>query len=138
LKKKPVFICMLMAILFAMFCSAGWAEVDWNLKRILKLNDPPRDVVVSSKGQWIYVLSGDKTILIYSPDGRLREKIELKNSVDQIKAGPREDLLLLMSKENKTVELLSIDFVKVIDVSGSPFQGMEQAPVVIAVFSEFQ
>ncbi len=50
----------------------------------------------------------------------------------------KDNLLLLSSRSNKTVELLAIDFIHKINISGSPFKGSEDALVVIAVFSDFQ
>jgi hypothetical protein len=39
---------------------------------------------------------------------------------------------------NKTVEIVTIDFIQNINVSGSPFKGPEDAAVVIAVFDDFE
>ena len=40
--------------------------------------------------------------------------------------------------KNKTIEEISLDFVYEIDVSGSPFQGRIDAPVVVTVFNDYQ
>ena len=48
------------------------------------------------------------------------------------------DVLLLSSRKNKTVQILELNFVEQIDTSGSPFRGPENAPVVVAVFSDFE
>jgi hypothetical protein len=52
--------------------------------------------------------------------------------------GPKEDLLLLKSRKNRTVEILVLDFIQKINTSGSPFKGPKDAPVEIAVFSDFE
>lgn len=131
-------MCLLMLMLVILWCAPSRATVEWDIQRTLKLKTLPRDVAVSSNGRWIYVLDNQGSILIYSPAGVLTDKIEIGKHVDQIKAGPREDLLVLMSRERQTVELLSIDFIRKINVSGAPFKGPANAPVVVAVFSEFQ
>jgi len=66
------------------------------------------------------------------------EKIPIGEHIDQINVGPRDDVLLLKSRQNKTVQILTVDFIKEINTIGSPFKGPADAPVVIAVFSEFQ
>ena len=136
---KPKAIVILSTVLItAVFFSSALATVEWNIERTLNLEAPPLDVVVSLNGKWIFVLTDRGTILIYSPEGSLKEKIQIGEHIDQIQVGPKEDILLLKSKKNKTVQVLSIDFIKEINVSGAPFKGPADAPVVIAVFSEFQ
>ena len=125
-------------IMMLTFSGRSSAEVEWNIQRTMKLDAPPIDMAVSQNGKWIYVLGDQGNIIIYSPDGRMNGKINVGRHIDKISVGPREDLLLLLSKNDRTVEVLSIDFIKQINVSGSPFKGPKDAPVVIAVFSEFQ
>lgn len=114
------------------------ARVEWNIQKTLKLEKTPIDVAVSRNGRWIYVLTDQRDILIYSGDGKLNDNIPVDKSVDGIKAGPRENVLLLTSKKDKTVQVLVLEFIQNIDISGSPFKGPADAPVVIAVFSDFQ
>jgi hypothetical protein len=42
------------------------------------------------------------------------------------------------NRETRRVEIVQIDILREINLSGAPFKGREQAPVVIAVFSDFQ
>jgi len=60
------------------------------------------------------------------------------SQVDSIEVGPWEDVILLVSKKDKEVQILLLDFIKDIDLSNSPFKGPADAPVKIAVFSDFQ
>ena len=113
------------------------ATVDWSIYRTLKLEAPPLDVAISRNGNWIFVLTDQGDILIFSGDN-LVEKIKIGDHVDEIEVGPREELLLLKSRKNKTLQVVVLDFVKDINVSGSPFKGASNAPVTIAIFSDFQ
>ena len=54
------------------------------------------------------------------------------------KLGPGGETLILRSGKNKTVELVTLDFIQKINITGSPFKGPQDAPVVIAVFDDFQ
>jgi hypothetical protein len=67
-----------------------------------------------------------------------RDTIAVGDSVDTIKAGPREDILFLSSRKDSTVQLITLEFIQNIDVSQSPFKGQADAPIAIAVFSDFQ
>ncbi len=131
-------ISLLMALIVIVFFSHSLASVEWDVQRTLKLENSPVDVAVSVNGKWIFVLTDQGNILIYSADGTLKDKIAVGNHVDGIKAGPREDILFLTSRKNKTVQDITLDFIYDIDISDSPFKGPSHAPVVIVVFCDFQ
>ena len=136
--KRKYAVCLLVILIFSGLSTQGLALVEWNIHKTLKLDTPPLDVAVSKNGNSIFVLTKSGKILIYSSDGKLKDKIDVGNHIDQIKPGPGEEWLFLSSRKNKTVEILHIDFIQHIDISGSPFQGEKNAPVAIAVFSDFQ
>jgi len=136
--KQKYIVCLLVILIVPGFFTQGLAFVEWNIHKTLKLDTQPLDVVVSQNGNSIFVLTESGKILVYSSDGNLKDKIDVGNHVDQIKPGPGEEWIFLSSRKNKTIEILHIDFIQQIDISGSPFQGPENAPVVIAVFSDFQ
>ena len=131
-------ICLLAVLIVAVFAVNSPALVEWDVRQLLKTDTPPIDVAVSRNGKWVFVLTAPGNILIYTPDGELKDKIVVGKHIDQIKTGPNEELLLLKSRKNKTVEILVLDFIRDINISGSPFKGPKDAPVVIAVFSDFQ
>ena len=126
--------------LFIAFGSASDSlpSVEWDIRSTLKLKVSPLDVAFSSNGRWVFVLTRQGEILIYSADGRLNDKFTLGTHVDTIEAGPGEDILLLTSRKNRTVQVITVNFIRDINVSGSPFKGQADAPVVIAVFNDYQ
>lgn len=113
-------------------------SVEWDIQKTLQLEAAPIDVAVAPDGRRIFVLTGQGEILIYSSTAQIEGKINVGLYVDQMKLGPRGDSLILSSRANKTVEIVTFDFIQKINVSGSPFRGEQDAPVVIAVFSDFQ
>jgi len=135
-RKLAVFL--LMALIVFSVCPSSDALVEWNIEKTLHLEKPPVDLAVSGDGSWIYVLTEEGDIVIYSGDGALRDKISVGEAIDGIRVGPQEDILLLSSKKNQTVDILVLDFIQEIDVSSSPSKGPADAPVEIAVFSDFQ
>ena len=139
MKRKYVVYLLSIFIISGFFSqSLAFGSVEWNIFKTLKLDTQPLDVAVSKNGNSIFVLTKSGKILIYSPDGKLKDKIEVGNHVDHIKSGPTEEWLFLSSLKNKTVEILHVEFIQHIDISGSPYKGPENAPVTIAVFSDFQ
>ena len=114
------------------------AKTDWQVRQKLQLDQTPIDMLVSSNNKWIYILTDDGQILIYAAGGRLKDSIQVGTHVDQIKAGPRDDILFLLSRESKSVQVISIDFTENIATRGSPTKGPLDAPVTVAVFSDFQ
>ena len=129
---------MLIPLIVAALVSQSVALVEWDVQRTFRLEKPPLDVAVSVKGTRIFVLTEQGRILVYLSDGTLQDEIAVGNHVDGIHAGPREDILLVTSRKNKTVEYITIDFIQDIDISGSPFKGPSEAPVVIAFFNDYQ
>ena len=112
--------------------------VEWSILKTLKLEQTPIDVAVAPDGKRMFVLTEQGEIVIYSATIQVEGKIDVGSHVDSIKLGPGGNTLILSSRENKTVEIVTFDFIRKINVSGAPWKGPKDAPVVIAVFSDFQ
>jgi len=134
MNRNYLITCSIILILFA----RASASVEWNIQRTFRMEASPVDAAVSRSGRWIFVLTDKGDILIYSNDGNLEDKVAVGKHVDSIKVGPKEDILLLTSRKNKSVQVLTLEFIHNIEVSNSPFRGPVDAPVVIAVFNDFQ
>ena len=114
------------------------AEVEYNVLKTFKLEDQPVDMAFSANRNEIYVLNQKGELLIYDTTGHLTEKIYVGKVYDRLKLIQSADILFLSSRKDKTIQIVQLDFVKKINTLGSPFKGSENAPVIIAVFSEFQ
>ncbi|UCH22066.1 MAG: hypothetical protein JSU83_02090 [Deltaproteobacteria bacterium] len=133
IKNVTGFILSLLIVL--VLFGTGRAEVEWGLLHTYTIEETPLDVAVSPK--WLFVLTDQGQVLIYAPNGQLMGKIPVGKTVDHIGTALRDDVLFLSSSNDKTVKLLSLDFIQKISTLG-PFKGAVNAPVVIAVFSDFQ
>ena len=138
LMKAKHIILFLSLFIVAGGSSPCHAAVEWDIQNKLQTDARILDVAVSANDKWLFVLNDRGEVLIYSKDGTLKDKIEVGKQIDQVKVGPREDVLYLTSRSNKTVETIRLDFIQSIDTVGSPYKGPIDAPVVIAVFSDFQ
>jgi predicted DsbA family dithiol-disulfide isomerase len=130
-----VFLCLLIVLVVS---SSSYAEVEMTIARTLTLEETPVDTALSVGGKYIFVLTKTGKVLAYTLDGKLSGTVAVDKSVDSIKAGPREEILFLVSSEKKTVQLSVLEFVYEINVIGSPFKGAANAPVTIALFTDFQ
>jgi DNA-binding beta-propeller fold protein YncE len=128
----PVFLTVLTA--------ASWvlAAVEVSHQKTLKTEGVPVDVAVSQDGNLTFVLTDSGSVLIYDQMGNLTDTVEVGPYVDQIDIGPRGERLFVTSRKNKTVEIMTLDFIHEINTLGSPTKGPPEAPMVIAVFSDFQ
>jgi DNA-binding beta-propeller fold protein YncE len=114
------------------------STVEWKVTQTLDLKTAPVDVAVSPDWQKLFVLTEGGDIQIYSGNGILIDTITVGTHVDKITAGPQGSVLILKSSQDKKVQIVSLDFIQSINVSGSPYKGVDDAPVVVAVFSDFE
>ena len=137
MKLKLLVLSLSLLLITAVFTPC-FAAVEWGVQNRLQLEASPVDVAVSLNDKWVFVLNDRGEVLVFSSDGSLKEKIEVGKHIDQIKVGPRDNLLYLTSRKKKTVEIIELDFIQNINTAGSPYKGPVHAPVVIAVFSDFE
>jgi hypothetical protein len=116
----------------------AFAAVEISGQKTLELEGSPLDMAVSLNGKWIFVLTDQQKILIFSSDGTLNDEIPVDARIDGIQVGGMEDIIYLTSRSEKKIQVIRLDFIHKINVLGSSFKGKHDAPVVIAVFSEFE
>jgi len=114
------------------------AEVDTQQVQTMRLADAPLDTAVSADGKLVFVLTDKMAVEIYNANGRHKDSIKLNGKFDRIAASPTGDTLFLTDTISKKVNVLRVSFVQDIDIKGSPFKGPADAPVVIALFSDYQ
>lgn len=112
--------------------------VEWEIIKSLNTGARPVDVAVSADGRSVFVLTEDGALSIYTSEGSLTEKISLGYPAERIAVAPDGERIYVTSRQGKRVDVIQLDYVREINVSGAPFKGPEKAPVTIAVFSDFQ
>jgi DNA-binding beta-propeller fold protein YncE len=140
-KMKQNYLKLLRLFVIALFFATGttsFAGVNMDLQRKLTLEDPPLDVVTTPDGKYMFVLTNKGNISAFDQDGVLQNKIHVGNEADQIRMDPKGNRLFVSSRTEKTVRILALDFFVEIKTADAPYKGPDNAPVVLAVFSDFQ
>jgi len=133
-------VTVFFSTLAALFCllPVCFAALDWNVIQTFNLKEPPLDVAFSTSRNKVFILTGEGQIQVYEPNGTLDETMDVGKGFDRLWHIQGSDVLVLSSHEKKTVQIVELNFVEQIDTSGSPFRGPDNAPVVVAVFSDFE
>ena len=115
-----------------------WGDLSWKTLKELNLEREPLDVAASADGQSVFILvSGE--IVVYSVTGdKIEKKIPVDKEFDRITYSPRLHALVLTGTRSKTLKILKLQDIHEVAVWGLPFRGPENAPVTMAVFSDYQ
>lgn len=142
MKRIRTSFCLLrfLFVFFLLFTLSRFAEaaVEWNVLKTLQTASSPIATRISPDGRTLFVLTEEGKILIYSTNGILEDSLQVNESVDGFEVAPTGDRLFLTNGKHKSVQIVSLDFIRDINTAGLPFKGREDAPVVITVFSDFQ
>lgn len=136
--KSKLWKLLLVLAVFLTMVTQGYAKVEWDIFKTLNVDETPLDVTVSPDGRYVFVLIEGGNILVYLANGTLTDKIDIGRQIDQVTIGPKGEHLFVTSRKNKSVEIVRLDFIKSINISGSPFKGPQDAPIVLAVFGDFE
>ena len=137
-------LCTIAAIFLAVaatvFVGGGVAsaEVEWEIQRSFDLGARPLDVAVSVDGKTIFVLTEEGNILVFGSDGTASGKIAVGTQAERIAVDPDGERLYVTHRQGKRVDVVAVDVIRAISEKEAPFKGNPKAPVVIAVFSDFQ
>ena len=131
-------VFLFMGSIFFAGVSTPYAGVKMDLQHKLTLDNPPLDVVATPDGKFVFVLTDSGDISVFDRKGVLQNKIHVGDAVDQIKMDPQGKRLFVTSRSKKAIQIIGLDFFVEIDTADSPTKGPRNAPVVLAVFSDFQ
>ena len=123
-----------------MFCFSGlvMAEVAMGQAKTFKLDAKPIDMATSADGKYTYVLAEGGKVFIIDSSGTVKDVLTVSESVVSIGTSPEGDFLLFADSKSSTLEVVKISFIIDVDIAGLPFKGPADAPVVVAVFSDYQ
>jgi len=132
--------------ILALFLAAGGAafppmaqaDLEWRILKDLDLKTAPLDVAPSADGQRLFILTAGE-ILVYSiPEEKITDRIPVDKDFDRIAALPRADMLTITSSGKKALQIIVLESVYKIDMTGLPFKGPQDATVTVVVFTDYQ
>ena len=114
------------------------AAMEWTLIEQVDLDANPLDIATSLDGSQIFVLTRGE-ILVYSADEeKVTMRVPVDEAFDRLAHSIKDNTLVLSSSTAKTFAIIQLETVQQIDISGLPYKGPSNAPVTIAVFSDYQ
>jgi protein-disulfide isomerase len=112
------------------------AAVEWTFKNQLNLEASPIQMISASDGKTIYILIPGKIVVYSIPENRVIDFMPVDRKFDHLSVSGKDKLFLLSSSKDTSISVF--ERKKTIDYSGLPFKGPSDAPVVVAVFSDYQ
>jgi len=113
-------------------------RVEWNLQQHWPTAGKTLDMVHSLDGKVVYILNDKQVVQVFNSQGQLQGSIPVEEGVSTIDIAPQGEKLYLINNKNQTFSSIEVSFVIDIDISGSPFHGPANAPVTIALFTDFE
>lgn len=107
-------------------------------KKQFNLDVKPLDIAPTLDGTKIFVLVQGRVLVYTVDEDRITDSLPVDKDLDKVALTGRGNTLILSSSSGKRVEIISFQIVQNIDISGLPFRGPADAPVTIAVFSDYQ
>ncbi len=123
-------------LLFAV--TVCYAEVDFKFQKRLKLEETPIDIKLADSGRWLYVLTQEGQLRVYSNRGAFIGKMSVGSGFDQIEPGRTDEEIYLKSSHQKSIQAITVTYNHTISIKDSPFKGPKNAPIVIIDYTDFQ
>ncbi len=114
------------------------AEVNWQTRKTIKTDKAPLDIHVTADGKRTLVLTEGGKLQIYDSNAVIIDTIEIDPAMDTLSADGTGGRVFLGNSKTKTVLELVIEYIADFNYSNSPYLGNNEAPVVLAFFSDFQ
>ena len=120
------------------FVTTASAELEWTFRKQVPLTSAPLDNAVSADGQLLFMLSPGEIAVYSLTRNKTINTIPIEPDYDRISVSPKGNSLIVTSSAGKSMKIIDLEFVYQIDKSGLPLKGPADAPVTIAVFSDYQ
>jgi len=139
---KRTVMLLVLAFLFV----AGWAffprvvqaDLEWRVVKDLDLKTTPLDVAPSLDGKWLFILTPGEILAYSFAEGKITDRIPVDKDFDRIASLPRADMITISSSAKKALQIILLEAVYKIDVTGLPFKGPSDAAVTVVVFDDYQ
>jgi len=113
-------------------------RVEWKVVQSWPTVSKTLDMVHTLDGKYVYILNDKQQVQIFNRQGQLQGSIPVLKGVSAIDIAPVGEMLYLVDNEKNTFSSVSVSFVVDVSTVDAPFAGPADAPVTIAVFTDFE
>jgi len=140
MKKRPIVFGIVFAVFMGVLSASSVmpANVEWQISGQLDLKAPPVDICASADGKWLYILSAGEIVVYSFADEKIVNRIAVDTAFDRMIYVKEKNALIVTSRSGNQVRIIQLEEVHTFSYSGLPYQGPKDAPVVVAVFSDYQ
>ena len=114
------------------------ATLEWTLIKQIDLDKSPLDIAATFDGRLLFDLIRGEVLIYSTKENKWTNRIPVEVEFDRLTHTIKDNTLVLSCTTAKTVKIIQLETIQKIDISGLPFKGPENAPVTIAVFSDYQ
>ena len=137
--KKGIMALLLILILGGVSAPLlSHADMEWRVVKELQLKDQPLDMANALDGKTLFILVSGEVLIQNMRSNDISQRIPVGKEFDRLAYSPRNNTLILTSSSAKTLKIIQLDRIHQFDYSGLPYLGPKNAPVTIAVFSDYQ
>lgn len=138
MKKAPIIFGVVLVIGLLFATSAISSQVEWTISGQLDLKAPLVEMCASADGKWLYILSAEEIAVYSFAEEKIVNRIAIDKGFDRMICIKEKKSLVVTSHSGNTVQIIQLEEVYQFDTSGLPYHGSKGAPVIIAVFSDYQ
>jgi hypothetical protein len=114
------------------------AEMSWRVTKEIELKDEPLDMVTALDGKTLFILVPGEVLIQDMNSAEITQRISVGKEYDRLTYSFRKNSLILSSSSAKTIKVIQLERVFEFDLSGLPHLGLDNAPVTVAVFTDYQ
>ncbi len=113
-------------------------KVDWKTQQTWPTTGKILAMVNSLDGKFVFFLNDKQQVQIFNNQGQLQGNIPVEEGVSAIDISPKGESLYLVNNTTKSFTAVAVSFILDIDTTDAPFKGPGDAPVTIALFTDFE
>ena len=114
------------------------AEMEWRVIQEIDLKEQPLDMITALDGKTLFILVPGEVLVQDMNSAEITQRISVGKEFDRLTYSPRKNALIVSSSSAKTVKIIQLERIFDFDFSGLPHLGLDNAPVTVAVFSDYQ
>jgi len=113
-------------------------RVEWKVVQSWPTKSKTVSMVHSLDGKYVFILNDKSQVQIFDRKGQLQGSIPVSENISAIDIAPQGESLYLIDNEKNTFSTVSVSFVVDVNITDSPVRGPADAPVTVAVFTDFE